>query len=54
MKELRMPDLNQIKQAEQGTRDRRGRFEKGEWGNPARPRTDSRNKATLAAAASLG
>jgi hypothetical protein len=49
-----MPDLNQIKQAEQGTRDRRGRFEKGEWGNPARPRTDPRNKATLAAAASLG
>ena len=34
-----MPDLDQIKQAEQGVRDRRGRFGKGRSGNPAgRPR----------------
>jgi hypothetical protein len=30
-----MPDLDQIKQAEQGVRDRRGRFAKGRSGNPA-------------------
>ena len=34
-----MPDLDQIKQGEQGVRDRRGRFVKGRSGNPAnRPR----------------
>ena len=34
-----MPDLALIKQAEQGVRDRRGRFAKGRSGNPAgRPR----------------
>jgi hypothetical protein len=34
-----MPDLDQIKQGEQGARDRRGRFPKGRSGNPAaRPR----------------
>jgi hypothetical protein len=34
-----MPDLDQIKQAEQGVRDRRGRFARGRSGNPAgRPR----------------
>ena len=34
-----MPDLDQIKQGEQGVRDRRGRFGKGRSGNPAgRPR----------------
>jgi hypothetical protein len=35
-----MPDLDLIKQAEQGVRDRRGRFAKGRSGNPAgrRPR----------------
>src|SRR5438105_4351477 len=34
-----MPDLDQIKQGEQGARDRRGRFSKGRSGNPAgRPR----------------
>ena len=34
-----MPDLDQIKQGEQGARDRRGRFAKGRSGNPAgRPR----------------
>ena len=34
-----MPDLDLIKQAEQGARDRRGRFAKGRSGNPAgRPR----------------
>ena len=45
-----MRDLNQIKQGEQG----RGRFKKGQSGNRAGPRTGSRNKATLAAAAFLG
>src|ERR1700732_4011050 len=29
-----MPDLDQIKQAEQGARDRRGRFGRGRSGNP--------------------
>ena len=34
-----MPDLDQIKQGEQGTRDRGGRFARGRSGNPAgRPR----------------
>ena len=34
-----MPDLDQIKQGQQGKRDRRGRFAKGRSGNPAgRPR----------------
>jgi Family of unknown function (DUF5681) len=34
-----MPDLDQIKQGEQGVRDRRGRFTRGRSGNPAgRPR----------------
>ena len=34
-----MPDLDQIKQGEQGVRDRCGRFAKGRSGNPAgRPR----------------
>ena len=34
-----MPDLDQIKQREQGSRDPRGRFSKGRSGNPAgRPR----------------
>ncbi len=30
-----MPDLDQIKQGEQGVRDRRGRFARGRSGNPA-------------------
>jgi hypothetical protein len=30
-----MPDLDQIKQEEQGVRDRRGRFARGRSGNPA-------------------
>jgi Family of unknown function (DUF5681) len=39
MKELPMPDLDQIKQGEQEARDRHGRFAKGRSGNPAgRPR----------------
>src|SRR5437667_11530545 len=39
LKELLMPDLDLIKQAEQGARDRRGRFVRGRSGNPAsRPR----------------
>src|SRR5438034_402464 len=34
-----MPDLDQIKQAEQGARDRHGRFARGRSGNPpGRPR----------------
>jgi hypothetical protein len=34
-----MPDLDLIKQGEQGVRDRRGRFARGRSGNPAgRPR----------------
>ena len=34
-----MPDLDQIKQGEQGVRDGRGRFARGRSGNPAgRPR----------------
>jgi Family of unknown function (DUF5681) len=34
-----MPDLDLIKQAEQGLRDRRGRFSRGQSGNPVgRPR----------------
>jgi hypothetical protein len=34
-----MPDLDLIKQDEQGVRDRRGRFARGRSGNPAgRPR----------------
>jgi len=34
-KELLMPDLDQIKQAEQAARNRRGRFAKRRSGNPA-------------------
>ena len=35
-----MPDLDLIKQGEQGVRDRRGRFRQGRFGNPAgRPRS---------------
>jgi hypothetical protein len=35
LKELPMPDLDQIKQEEQGPRDRHGRFVPGRSGNPA-------------------
>jgi hypothetical protein len=35
LKELAMPDLDQIKQEEQGARDQRGRFARGRSGNPA-------------------
>jgi hypothetical protein len=35
LKELAMPDLDVIKQEEQGARDRRGRFARGRSGNPA-------------------
>jgi hypothetical protein len=48
-----MPDLNQIKQGEQGARDRHGRFAKGRSGDHSGRRIGSRNKATLAAAALL-
>jgi hypothetical protein len=37
-----MPDLNQIKQGEQGPRDRRGRYEKGRFPPGARPTCVSR------------
>jgi hypothetical protein len=48
-----MPDLDEIKQGEQGARDRRGRFAKRRSGNPAgRPRGSS-NRATRAAEMSL-
>ena len=44
-----MPDLDQIKQGEQGARDRHGRFAKRQSGNPGgRPR-GSTNRATRAA-----
>jgi hypothetical protein len=35
LKELPMPDLDQIKQGKQEVRHRRGRFAKGRSGNPA-------------------
>jgi hypothetical protein len=41
-----MPDLDLIKQAKQGARDRRGRFPKGRSGNPAgRPLTRKSRRA---------
>ena len=46
-----MPDLDLIKQAEQGPRDRRGRFSRGHSGNPAgRPKgcRDHANRAVQA------
>src|SRR2546428_5334885 len=46
--ELAMPDLDQIKQGEQGVRDGRGRFARGRSGNPTgRPRgcRDHANRA---------
>jgi hypothetical protein len=52
-----MPDLDQIKQAEQVARDWRGRFSKGRSGDPAGPRCSSLSwlylMKTRAAAASL-
>ena len=48
LRELPMPDLDQIKQEKQGSRDPRGRFSKGRSGNPAgRPRgcRDHANRA---------
>src|SRR5260370_38218217 len=47
-KELAMPDLDQIKEGEEGVRDGRGRFARGRSGNPAgRPRgcRDHANRA---------
>ncbi len=35
-----MPDLDLIKQGEQGARDQSGRFARGRSGNPARPPPD--------------
>jgi hypothetical protein len=49
VKELRIPDLNLIKQAEQGCRDANGRFRKGGSGDPNGRSTGARNKATEAA-----
>jgi hypothetical protein len=49
LKELAMPDLDQIKQAEQGARDQRGRFARGRPGNPAgRAATATTSTALLA------
>ena len=39
-----MPDLNEIKQEEQGSRDRRGRFEKGRFPQGTRPARVSRRR----------
>ena len=44
-----VPDLDEIKQGEQGARDRRGRFAKGRSGNPARRPRGTSNRATRAA-----
>jgi hypothetical protein len=44
-----MPDLDQIKQGEQGPRDRRGRFVKRQSGNPTGQPRGSMNRATRAA-----
>jgi hypothetical protein len=38
-----MPDLDLIKQGEQGVRDRRGRFARGRSGNPAGRRVGCRD-----------
>ena len=52
LKELAMPDLDQIKQEEQGARDQRGRFARGRSGNPAarlpRPRQNRAARLLLA------
>jgi hypothetical protein len=42
-----MPDLDQIKQGEQGVRDRRGRFARGRSGNPALERSEKPRSARL-------
>jgi Family of unknown function (DUF5681) len=52
-----MPDLDLIKQAEQGLRDRRGQFSRGHSGNPAgRPKAcrDHANRAVQALLAEAG
>jgi Family of unknown function (DUF5681) len=43
-----MPDLDQIKQEEQGPRDRRGRFLRGHSGNPAGRPKGCRDRANRA------
>jgi Family of unknown function (DUF5681) len=48
-----MPDLNLIKQVEQGARDGRGRFARGHSGNPGGRPKGCRNHATRAAWALL-
>jgi hypothetical protein len=43
-----MPDLDQIKQGEQGLRDRNGRFARGRSGNPAgQPRAAAATTSTV-------
>jgi hypothetical protein len=49
LKELPMPDLDQIKQAEQEARDRRGRLAKDRSGNPAGQPRDCRDHVNCAA-----
>jgi hypothetical protein len=44
LEELAMPDLDQIKQGEQGVRDRRGRFARGRSANPAGRRVGCRDR----------
>ena len=44
-----MPDLDQIKQAEQAVRDRRGRFARGRSGNPAGRQRGCRDRVNRAA-----
>jgi hypothetical protein len=43
-----MPDLDQIKQGEQGARDRGGRFAKGRSGNPPAGRAAAASGITCA------
>jgi hypothetical protein len=47
--ELAMPDLDLIKQGEQGVRDRHGRFARGGSGNPARRPRGGRDHVNRAA-----
>ena len=51
LKELAMPDLDLIKQEEQGVRDRRGRFARGRSGNPAGPPRGCRDHVNRARSA---
>jgi len=46
LEELVMPDLDLIKQDEQGVRDRRGRFARGRSGNPPAGRAAAATAST--------